>query len=248
MGTIVKPPTFVKRKTARLFPPALAFHPAILLATATKNFRRQQPVTTENFLHLRPPVFVITQGQSTIGGQLTGHRNEQHGGAGCLEDLFSLHDPMNGMKNSHVIVFPNHCHLPCLLENCHHATVQDAVQSSSPRFIDNGRANPVKSAVLSCAEAVPADRPRKDYLPVPLSTLLCQLLLFAFVVNLPLGYLREASPRYSWRWFLYIHLSIPLLIILRLALDFGWRVIPFTILSAVGGQWLGGRIKRWAQR
>jgi hypothetical protein len=81
-------------------------------------------------------------------------------------------------------------------------------------------------------------------LPVPFSAIFCQLLLFAFVINLPLGYLRQGSPRYSWRWFLYIHLSIPLLIFLRLSLDFGWGLVPFTIASAVAGQWLGGRIQR----
>lgn len=79
--------------------------------------------------------------------------------------------------------------------------------------------------------------------------MLCQLLLFAFVINLPLGYLRQGSPRYSWRWFLYIHLSIPLLIFLRLNLDFGWVIVPFSIACALGGQWLGGRIQRYkAQR
>jgi hypothetical protein len=84
---------------------------------------------------------------------------------------------------------------------------------------------------------------------VPFSAILFQLLLFAFVINLPLGYLRQGSPRYSWRWFLYIHLSIPLLIFLRLSLDFNWTIIPLTIGCAVGGQWLGGRIQRhMAQR
>jgi hypothetical protein len=81
---------------------------------------------------------------------------------------------------------------------------------------------------------------------VPFSnSILGQLLLFAFVVNLPLGYLRQGSPRFSWRWFLFIHLSIPLLILLRHNLDFGWGVVPFTIASAVAGQWLGGRIQRF---
>jgi hypothetical protein len=83
---------------------------------------------------------------------------------------------------------------------------------------------------------------------VPFSTILGQLILFAFVINLPLGYLRQGSARYSWRWFLYIHLSVPLLIFLRLTLDFDWGVVPFTVVSAIGGQWLGGRIQRKAQR
>ena len=72
------------------------------------------------------------------------------------------------------------------------------------------------------------------------------LLGFAFFANLPLGYLRQGSDKYSFRWFLYIHLSIPLIIALRLAYGFGWRVIPFTLGCAVAGQMIGGRIKRRA--
>lgn len=70
------------------------------------------------------------------------------------------------------------------------------------------------------------------------------LLAIAFLVNLPLGWLRQGAPRYSWRWFLYIHLSIPLIVALRLALDFGWRIVPLTLLCAVAGQFLGGRLQR----
>lgn len=72
------------------------------------------------------------------------------------------------------------------------------------------------------------------------------LLGFALFANLPLGYLREGSAKYSFRWFLYIHLSIPAIIVLRLAYGFGWRIIPFTLGCAVAGQMIGGRIKRRA--
>ncbi|WP_020675368.1 hypothetical protein [Geopsychrobacter electrodiphilus] len=70
------------------------------------------------------------------------------------------------------------------------------------------------------------------------------LLLFALGSNLPLGYLRETSRKFSFRWFLLIHLSIPFIIVLRLTLDFGWTVIPFTLACAVIGQIAGSRIRR----
>ncbi|HXV21125.1 MAG TPA: hypothetical protein VD811_09105 [Desulfuromonadales bacterium] len=73
---------------------------------------------------------------------------------------------------------------------------------------------------------------------------LAGLLLFAFLINLPLGFMRETSPKYSLRWFVYIHLSIPFIIALRLREGFGWKIIPLTIACAVFGQILGGRIRR----
>lgn len=73
---------------------------------------------------------------------------------------------------------------------------------------------------------------------------LANLFAIAFLVNLPLGYLRESSRRYSLRWFVYIHLSIPFILTVRLTYGFDWRAIPFTILCAVAGQVLGGRIRR----
>jgi hypothetical protein len=73
---------------------------------------------------------------------------------------------------------------------------------------------------------------------------LAGLLLFAFLINLPLGFMRETSPKYSLRWFVYIHLSIPFIIALRLREGFDWRIIPLTIACAVFGQILGGRIRR----
>ncbi|PLX94171.1 MAG: hypothetical protein C0621_05895 [Desulfuromonas sp.] len=74
--------------------------------------------------------------------------------------------------------------------------------------------------------------------------LLTSLCLTAFAVNLPLGYLRQGVRKFSAAWFLYIHLSIPLIICLRLHFGFSWSVVPLTLLSAVGGQIAGGRWRR----
>jgi hypothetical protein len=75
---------------------------------------------------------------------------------------------------------------------------------------------------------------------------LSSLLIFAFGLNLPLGYLREGTRRLSARWFLYIHLSIPFIVLLRLAYGLGWGVVPFSLCCAILGQIVGGRIRRRA--
>lgn len=70
------------------------------------------------------------------------------------------------------------------------------------------------------------------------------LSLLAFGANLPLGYLRAGARKYSFRWFLYIHLSIPLLVATRLALGFGWGIVPATLACAVAGQVAGSRCRK----
>ena len=73
---------------------------------------------------------------------------------------------------------------------------------------------------------------------------LISLLLFAFFSNIPLGYFRESSRKFSLRWFVFIHLSIPFIIGLRITNDISWRAIPLTFALAFVGQWLGGRAHR----
>ncbi len=70
------------------------------------------------------------------------------------------------------------------------------------------------------------------------------LLAFALGSNLPLGYLRETSRKYSLRWFVLIHLSIPFIVALRLMFDFSWDVIPLTLACAITGQVIGARVRR----
>ena len=73
---------------------------------------------------------------------------------------------------------------------------------------------------------------------------LAALLVFAFGVNIPLGYLRETSRKFSLHWFILIHLSIPFIVALRSMFGFGWPLIPFTLACAVAGQLIGSRIRR----
>lgn len=79
---------------------------------------------------------------------------------------------------------------------------------------------------------------------IQINTALISILCVAFFSNIPLGYLRMGSPRFSVRWFVFIHLSIPFIVGLRLANGISWRAVPFTIALAVAGQMIGSRIYR----
>ncbi|TYO96068.1 hypothetical protein EDC39_11514 [Geothermobacter ehrlichii] len=76
---------------------------------------------------------------------------------------------------------------------------------------------------------------------------LTSLLVVSFGANLPLGYLREGARKFSLSWFVYIHISIPFIILLRLHYGFGWSIVPLTLACAVLGQILGGRMRKRAR-
>ena len=64
-------------------------------------------------------------------------------------------------------------------------------------------------------------------------------IVLATAVNLPFGAWRTTVRKFSWRWFLAIHLPIPFVIVMRLSFGFGWWFVPFMLASAVAGQILG---------
>ena len=75
------------------------------------------------------------------------------------------------------------------------------------------------------------------------------LLLFGLIaltigINIPLGYLRQAVEKFSFAWYFYIHISIPLIIYLRVKSGYSWKFIPLTLGGAFLGQIVGGRIRR----
>ena len=79
---------------------------------------------------------------------------------------------------------------------------------------------------------------------IEINIALVSLLAFAIFSNIPLGYLRQGSAKYSVRWFVYIHLSVPFIIGLRVSNNISWQLIPFSIALAVVGQMIGSRIYR----
>lgn len=66
--------------------------------------------------------------------------------------------------------------------------------------------------------------------------------LFSFILNIPFGYFRKRSRKYSLKWFLYIHLPVPLVILVRLVSHAEYKYIPLFIAAAVAGQFCGGRL------
>ena len=74
-------------------------------------------------------------------------------------------------------------------------------------------------------------------------TTIILLCLAAAAVNLPFGYYREGVPRFSARWFLAVHLPVPLIIIMRIGSGQGWSLVPLMFVCDVLGQIMGGMLR-----
>ncbi len=74
---------------------------------------------------------------------------------------------------------------------------------------------------------------------------LYELAFLVFVINLPFGYLRGKSKKYSLKWFLYIHLPIPMIILLRIysGLGFQFYTFPWTVGAFFSGTGLWSKVK-----
>lgn len=59
-----------------------------------------------------------------------------------------------------------------------------------------------------------------------------------------MGHIRENCPKFSFRWFFWIHASIPLIIYMRVTLGTAKWFIPVCILLAIAGQIIGSRWRR----
>ena len=70
------------------------------------------------------------------------------------------------------------------------------------------------------------------------------LMIIAAAVNIPLGYQRQSYPKFSFAWYFYIHISIPIIMYARIKAGLGVPFIPFTLAGAVLGQMIGGKIYR----
>jgi len=63
------------------------------------------------------------------------------------------------------------------------------------------------------------------------------------VLNIIFGHFRAKTRKYSLKWFLYIHLPIPVIVAARISYGLDYRYIPLFILAAVAGQIIGGRLE-----
>lgn len=70
------------------------------------------------------------------------------------------------------------------------------------------------------------------------------LVAFAMIISIPCGYIRQNYPKYSFMWFLLIHLPIPFIVLLRLKAGLSWYYIPLTLGGSIAGQVIGGAVSR----
>jgi len=70
------------------------------------------------------------------------------------------------------------------------------------------------------------------------------LIILAFLISIPCGYLRQNYRKYSFMWFFLIHLPIPFIVLLRVKAGVGWQFIPLTLGGSVAGQIIGGILSR----
>ncbi len=69
------------------------------------------------------------------------------------------------------------------------------------------------------------------------------IIVLAFVLNLPFGYLRSRSKKYSLKWFIYIHMPVPIVVLARLISQTDYNFIPLFIIAAIVGQFFGGKLE-----
>ena len=69
-------------------------------------------------------------------------------------------------------------------------------------------------------------------------------LAIAFFINIPLGYIREASPKFSLQRFLGILASVPFLMYFEIKFLVPAWCIPVSLFFAAAGQLLGGQLRR----
>jgi hypothetical protein len=65
------------------------------------------------------------------------------------------------------------------------------------------------------------------------------------ILNMPFGYWRAHTKRFSAQWILAIHIPVPMIAALRIYSGLGWRMATFPVLIAafVIGQFVGGRLR-----
>lgn len=71
-----------------------------------------------------------------------------------------------------------------------------------------------------------------------------ELILIVFLLNLPFGYIRSKSARFSRSWMMAIHIPVPFVFLLRVFSGLNWTVIPLLVLSDIAGQIVGGKLNK----
>lgn len=68
--------------------------------------------------------------------------------------------------------------------------------------------------------------------------------MIAFLLNLPFGWLRVNTRKFSLAWIVCIHAPIPIVAFIRIYTHTNWEYIPFFFVFSIAGQVLGARVRK----
>jgi L-cystine uptake protein TcyP (sodium:dicarboxylate symporter family) len=71
-----------------------------------------------------------------------------------------------------------------------------------------------------------------------------ELMILVFLINIPFGYMRSKSTKFSKQWMMAVHIPVPFVFVLRIVSGLNWTAIPLLIISDIAGQIAGGKLKR----
>ena len=71
-----------------------------------------------------------------------------------------------------------------------------------------------------------------------------ELMIVVFLINLPFGYIRSRSAKFSRKWMMAIHIPVPFVFLLRIFSGLNWTAIPLLVLSDIAGQIAGGKLRK----
>ena len=54
--------------------------------------------------------------------------------------------------------------------------------------------------------------------------------IFVYLINIPFGYWRAGTRRFSLNWYLAIHIPVPVIVFSRVFFDLGWTWQSYAIL------------------
>jgi hypothetical protein len=70
--------------------------------------------------------------------------------------------------------------------------------------------------------------------------------LIVFIINVPFGYWRDSVKKFSVKWFLAVHLPVPLVVLVRIYSDLGFQLVSYPVIVGAFflGQYAGALIHR----
>lgn len=74
-----------------------------------------------------------------------------------------------------------------------------------------------------------------------------EVALAVLVLNLPFGYWRAGTRKFTLPWLLAVHTPVPLVVGLRILSGLGWQLstVPVLVGAFFVGQLLGGWLRQW---